>query len=829
MKHFFFNFFFLVLFLFSAATLSAQEPTDQDCLGAITVCQEVYVQPNSYTGTGNYHNEIPTTGSCPGNCLSSGEKNDVWYIFTVNTGGNLGFKITPNNLNDDYDWAVYSLNQFDCEDIFTKTGQMQVSCNYSGIKGVTGAMLLGGNSCEGAGGPNKCGFIPVVEGETYVLNISNFSSTQSGYTLDFGLSTANIYDDVAPEIDEIYSEDIQCGSTELEFDFTERVLCNSVQPSDFTLTGPGGPYTVTDVYGYTCQQGGEAEEHFTLVFDPPIYESGNYSLNVVAFSFIKDDCGNTSPVKSYPFTIDLNSPVADAGEDQDISYGAFTQLDGTVSGGSGSFNFDWQPEDKLVDNTIEDPTTVNLTETTGYTMMVEDPSNNCRSTDEVTVNIVGGPMSVSVTTNNPSVCSGNPAEIAAVPSGGSGSYTYIWTSDPPGANYTSQVIEVNPDVTTTYFVEITDGYTTLTDQITINVYPTPLADAGSDQEINFGTFTLLDGSASIGEAPYNFSWSPPDKIEGDISIPNPKTSILTANQIYTLYVVDAHGCPGDPSDVTVKVTGSALGAQPVSVPAQICVGDEAMLISNVSGGGGGPYTLSWRTADDDSWSAEGDNVVVSPQESTKYFLKISDGYTSVDSILIQVHVNALPEINLIPEGANHTGNTIRVCVRDSVVLDAGNVNNPPDGPEGTTYIWSTGWPERTLIARTNGNLFDYQSFDVEVTNNVTGCKNIDSVSVVFDFKECGTDIGENSLTDQPIYVYPNPSSGKFQLQTIEGFKKLDITLVDIQGRVILEDSYKSIKPGGWIKDIDLSNLEAGVYLLKYKTDTKTFTRKIIVE
>ena len=255
MKAFYFSIIITGILVFSSSNIWAQTPTDQDCLGAITVCQSVYTQANSYSGTGNYPNEIPHPGSCPTNCLNSGEKNDVWYIFTVNTGGNLGFQITPNSPSDDYDWAVYSLNDYNCEDIFTHVGSMQVSCNYSGTPGTTGATLVTGSSCVGAGGSNKCSFIPVVEGETYVLNISNYSSSQSGYTLDFGLSTANIYDDVPPEIATIYSDDLQCGSSELEFDFSERVLCNSVQASDFSLTGPGGPYTISSVYGYTCQQG----------------------------------------------------------------------------------------------------------------------------------------------------------------------------------------------------------------------------------------------------------------------------------------------------------------------------------------------------------------------------------------------------------------------------------------------------------------------------------------------------------------------------------------------------------------------------------------------
>ena len=41
----------LVVIIFNY--LHAQIPTNQDCMGAIPVCQNVYYQANSYTGTGN--------------------------------------------------------------------------------------------------------------------------------------------------------------------------------------------------------------------------------------------------------------------------------------------------------------------------------------------------------------------------------------------------------------------------------------------------------------------------------------------------------------------------------------------------------------------------------------------------------------------------------------------------------------------------------------------------------------------------------------------------------------------------------------------------------
>jgi hypothetical protein len=95
---------------------SAQVPTDQDCDGAIPVCQDVYSQTNSYSGEGNYPNEINMNSSC----LGSGELNSVWYTFSVQQAGQLCFTITPNNTTEDYDWAVYDLTNNQCSDIFNK-------------------------------------------------------------------------------------------------------------------------------------------------------------------------------------------------------------------------------------------------------------------------------------------------------------------------------------------------------------------------------------------------------------------------------------------------------------------------------------------------------------------------------------------------------------------------------------------------------------------------------------------------------------------------------------------------------------------------------------
>lgn len=800
--------------------VSAQVPTDQDCLGAIPVCQEIYVQENSYSGTGNYPYEIPTSGSCPGNCMSSGEKNDVWYIFTVQTSGDLGFSITPNNNSDDYDWAVYKLDQYDCEDLYSHINQMQVSCNWSGTSGTTGPNGNSSLNCQGAGGSPHNALIPVSAGQTYVINISNYSSTQYGYTLNFSVSTADIYDDVAPELDEIYTDDIQCGTAAITFDFSEKVLCNSVQASDFTLTGPGGEHNIISIYGDACSIGGEMEQQFMINFNPAIYESGDYFLFINHASYIQDACGNTASTGSLVFSIDLNSPTAEAGDDINIAYAGSTTIDATVYGGSGNFDYEWEPSELLINPTIEDPTTVNLIESTQYILTVTDNTTNCLSMDNMWVNVVGGPMSLSISGDPLSLCAGELVNLNTLPSGGSGDYTYSWTSAPPGFASDVQNPAANPYVTTTYFVEVTDGYTTLNEQITITVYEKPIANAGIDQEINVGTSTYLDGSVSNGTSPYNFWWDPAGMIEGQNDIPDPQTVILDGPQLYSLIVTDDNGCPSEVSTVLINAAGNALSAYPQATPPEICIGETTLIEANATGGGGN-YTYNW-TNTETGWSASGSAIEVNPEVSTTYYLELFDGYTT-DSSHIIVPVHSLPEINLLPDGYSFYGeDTITACVNDTIVLDAGNDDDPPD----MIYMWSNNWSERDLIAKTNGNWVDWQTHSVEVINPYTSCSNNSSITIFFNFNECEIGITEIKGVDCPFSVLPNPGNGMFNIEGNIDLNIFNIQVFDASGGLLIERNYRNLN-GNWNKSIDLTKYTVGIYFFLIKADGDTYSVRVI--
>jgi gliding motility-associated-like protein len=355
--------FILGSFLFPGLVYGQLPPNqpEQDCINALPVCQNVFVQPNSYQSEGLDPNEINTGLSC----LLSGERNDTWYIFTTQTAGDVAFTITPVTGTDDYDWAVYNLTNNSCADIATN-GALEVSCNYSGIAGPTGPNGMAGFQFEPV--------IPVLAGQTYVVNVSNFSGSTTGYTLDFSQSTATIFDNIPPVMQPPTSS---CNSTSLEISFDENVVCATVDPTDFTVTGPGGPYTVTQVLGTVCQNGGTFEDEYTIITTPPITAQGLYTISVV--DTILDNCGNVAVFNSQSLFISNATLTASAAPDN-ICEGDPTTLTTSLSGTPG-FTFVWTPGNA----TSPSPTVTPLTTTT-YNVVATDQAG-CTYNASVTVTV----------------------------------------------------------------------------------------------------------------------------------------------------------------------------------------------------------------------------------------------------------------------------------------------------------------------------------------------------------------------------------------------------------------------------------------------------------
>lgn len=310
------------MLLLTAATLSlyGQTPTIQDCLGAIPICQPVYREAQAPSGMGNYPDEINSSISC-----LADERNAIWYTFTVAATGNFGFTLVPNRASDDYDWALYDITNATCAEIRTNPNLL-VSCNAAGggsCDGRTGA--TGGSQYRiqgaGCGNPNpnlnngRTAFnalIPVEAGNTYVLCVSNWTGSQYGYEIDFGLSASiGILDTALPEIAEITGPQ-QCGDSTISVLFSENIQCSSIDAQNFQLTGPGGTYDVR-LSSTVCQRGGDYTREFTLITQPPIAALGEFTLTLVnsTNTHVLDLCDNPAETRTYTLTVNqmIDIPV----------------------------------------------------------------------------------------------------------------------------------------------------------------------------------------------------------------------------------------------------------------------------------------------------------------------------------------------------------------------------------------------------------------------------------------------------------------------------------------------------------------------------------------
>ena len=74
-------------------------------------------------------------------------------------------------------------------------------------------------------------------------------------------------------------------------------------------------------------------------------------------------------------------------------------------------------------------------------------------------------------------------------------------------------------------------------------------------------------------------------------------------------------------------------------------------------------------------------------------------------------------------------------------------------------------------------------------------------------------------------VYPNPSKGSFNIQAKRNLGDVAVNIFDINGRSIFT---KDVTLTGTV-NIDLDNLQAGLYILRVEGDNFTESRKIIIE
>lgn len=541
---------------------NAQSP--QDCINAITVCNNVYVQTTTFSGFGNTQ-EITSGGNT---CLGNGETNSSWYLFKIKNPGSLTIDISPVNALDDYDFVIYNLTGDSCQSI-SLGNNLPVRCNYSSTAGNTGLANGYVQASVNSSGPPFCAPLNVASGETYVMMINNFTSSSFGYTLTFG-GTATIYDTEFPVLDSV--DVFDCGPNKVDLYFSENIDPASITGlgTEFTVTGPSG-VVVKDAALYT------SNNIVRVRFFLPITVPGSYTITIqqgADGNTVSDNCnnfvlGNTS----VSFNVLFQSPVVTIGSLQpascNIDNGSATA---NVVGGTAPFTYLW--------NTSPVQTGVTATNLAPghYTVTVTDV-NGCTSLDNCNILITGQPQ-LTITSVNDTCPNPGSGQASVAVAGGTPQYSYLWSTIPPQT--TATITGLTEGV---YTVTVTDAAgCTSTAAINIQLKGKPLISFTQQNPICDGSVLGIATANVAGFAPFSYLWST-----------NPVQTTQTISSLtpgsYTVTVTDASGCidsavvviANNQMNITATVTDVICGNQPTGI------------ISLVVTGAIPPLTYKWNT------------------------------------------------------------------------------------------------------------------------------------------------------------------------------------------------------------------------------------------
>ncbi|MBK7214008.1 MAG: PKD domain-containing protein [Bacteroidales bacterium] len=372
-----------------------------------------------------------------------------------------------------------------------------------------------------------------------------------------------------------------------------------------------------------------------------------------------------------------------------------------------------------------------ISQTTRFRRVVT--SGLCSSTSnevEITVNQIPAINSPATT----AICSGDILNYA-IGSTVAGT-TFQWTvTDLSGGAVTGFSNYPGGSLTTIADVLINTSLLPQTIEYTITpIGPAPTQCAGSDftltvtvrpefhstyidKSITVGTSTTLTGVLSGGTPGYTYSWTPAAMLSapGQASLPNPQTSILFANQTYTLTVTDAAGCPFTQN--VVVTTGGVLlqvGITANDADLTICDGNSVTLTATANGGAGNGvpanYSYTWTGLPAGATYIQPWIVQIIPASIglNTYSVQVGDTYTTANAN-ISVTVNANPTVT--------SPLSMQICSGD-------NVNyTPTSNVTGASFTWfrNTNACITALPGANSGN----NSISNTLTNN---CSTVESIS-----------------------------------------------------------------------------------------------------
>ncbi len=519
--------------------------------------------------------------------------------------------------------------------------------------------------------------------------------------------------------------------------------------------------------------------YMNLVSTVDIYTAGTVYGNVDGSAFTSIDnifAGFQRNFVIRPYTSIICPTLTATNSATDASCGL---ADGTATaipgGGTAPYTFMWD-----ANTTNQTTATANNLTAGNYNFTFTD-ANGCSGTGGATVANPNAPITTASVTNNATCNAAADGEAGATATGGSGTYTYVWSDG-----------QTTPDALNlaagTYTVTTTDGSNCASTAMVTITEPTAVV-VSSTNTVDVACFGDTTGSATVaatgGNGAYTYMWAA--NTNNQIGA----TAINLAGGAYVVTATDASGCTATATVAIAQPSRNLLVTINPNSNVNITCNGAATGSSTASAFGGTPsFTYMWGAAANNQMTAAATNLAAGT-----YIVTVTDanGCTATRS-------TTLTEPTALVATATNNGNGTATL--------AGN-----GGSGAYTYSWSNGETTANATFTSNG------SYTGTVTD-ANGCTSVDSVNItVISVDQIA---GLNTLN-----VFPNPATTIAMVDIdLAQAQEVSLRVINTTGQVVINKVYGTIQSSRL--EVATTELTTGVYFLQFTIGAEVVTKKLVV-